>query len=122
MNTGGLTPHQGRALLFIAQRIAADGFAPSFNEIRISQGLVSKSGVHRLVRGLAERGFVRYTPGKTRSIEVVRWPAEVAPSPDALHLLSDEAFAALRLAVEAEHRERQTAAGIARADELQARR
>lgn len=62
-----LTPQQARLWRFIASRESA----PSFVEMRDAMGLKSKSGVHRMVAALEERGFIRRMPNKARAIEVV---------------------------------------------------
>ena len=54
-----LTKKQNELLLFISQQIAKDGVSPSFDEMKDALGLKSKSGVHRLVTALEERGFIR---------------------------------------------------------------
>lgn len=66
----GLTPQQRRTLDIICSR-TVDGVPPTFDEIRTDLGLASKSGVHRLLNGLQERGAITYVPGRGRSIRVL---------------------------------------------------
>jgi repressor LexA len=76
-----LTAKQRELLLFINQRLAATGVSPSFDEMKEALNLKSKSGIHRLVTGLAERGFIRRLPHRARALEVVKLPEEsAAPS------------------------------------------
>ena len=74
-----LTQKQYELLLFIHRRTAESGFSPSFDEMREALGLRSKSGVHRLVSALEERGFIRRLANKARAIEVVRLPDAAMP-------------------------------------------
>lgn len=71
-----LTERQAVLLSLIEDSIHANGSAPSFDEMASSLGLASKSGVHRLVSALEERGFIRRVPNRARAIEVVRTRAE----------------------------------------------
>lgn len=65
-----LTRKQAELLDFIIGRIDADGIAPSFEEMKEALGLSSKSGVHRLIDALVERGHIRRIPNRARSIEL----------------------------------------------------
>src|SRR5690348_12368271 len=67
-----LTKKQHELLMFINQRLAATGVAPSFDEMKDALRLRSKSGVHRLITGLEERGFIRRLPHRARALEVTR--------------------------------------------------
>lgn len=67
-----LTADQRQLKTFIADRIKTTGIAPSFDEMRDALGLKSKSGVHRLVLALEERGHIRRLPNRARAIEVVK--------------------------------------------------
>lgn len=67
-----LTARQKDLLSLIEESIRADGTAPSFEEMKSSLGLTSKSGVHRLLSSLEERGFIRRIPNRARAIEVIR--------------------------------------------------
>ena len=76
-----LTKKQHELLMFINQRLAATGVAPSFDEMKDALNLRSKSGIHRLISGLEERGFIRRLPHRARALEVTRLPEEsAAPS------------------------------------------
>jgi repressor LexA len=73
-----LTKKQRELLLFIKQRLTATGVSPSFDEMKDALHLKSKSGIHRLVSGLEERGFIRRLPHRARALEVVKLPEESA--------------------------------------------
>src|SRR5246500_1557192 len=73
-----LTRKQRELLLFINQRLVATGVSPSFDEMKDALRLKSKSGIHRLVSGLEERGFIRRLPHRARALEVVKLPEESA--------------------------------------------
>src|SRR5262252_2646312 len=77
-----LTRKQRELLLFINQRLTATGVSPSFDEMKDALNLKSKSGIHRLVSGLEERGFIRRLPHRARALEVVKLPEESAASAD----------------------------------------
>jgi repressor LexA len=78
-----LTKKQHELLTFINQRLAATGVAPSFDEMKDALNLRSKSGIHRLISGLEERGFIRRLPHRARALEVVKLPEESAAQPAA---------------------------------------
>lgn len=67
----GLTPHQAECLAFIKAQVAITQVCPSYQEIARHLGMVSKSGVHRLVVGLEARGHIKRHPRIFRSIEIV---------------------------------------------------
>src|SRR5216684_2434659 len=73
-----LTKKQYELLMFINRRLAQDGVSPSFEEMKDALGLKSKSGIHRLISGLEERGFIRRLPHRARALEVVRLPEDTA--------------------------------------------
>ena len=73
-----LTRKQHELLMFINQRLASTGVAPSFDEMKDALRLRSKSGIHRLISGLEERGFIRRLPHRARALEVVKLPGESA--------------------------------------------
>ena len=73
-----LTKKQRELLLFINRQLTATGVSPSFDEMKDALRLKSKSGIHRLVTGLAERGFIRRLPHRARALEVVKLPEESA--------------------------------------------
>ena len=68
----GITPAQHRALTFIRQYIAANGYSPTFREIAEGLGLQSVGSAHRVVHLLVDRGSVTLKPRCSRSIELVR--------------------------------------------------
>lgn len=72
-----LTKKQYQLLLFIDQRLKDVGFSPSFEEMKEALGLRSKSGIHRLITALEERGFLRRLPHRARALEVLRLPENV---------------------------------------------
>jgi repressor LexA len=72
--TAVLTAKQRELLLFIDARLKEDGVSPSFDEMREALDLKSKSGVHRLISALEERGFIRRLPNRARALEVVKLP------------------------------------------------
>jgi len=69
-----LTRKQHELLLFINKRLGEDGISPSFDEMKDALGLKSKSGIHRLVGGLEERGFIRRLAHRARALEVLKLP------------------------------------------------
>ena len=69
-----LTPKQKQLLLFINERIEATGVPPSFDEMKEALDLKSKSGIHRLIMALEERGFIRRLPHRARALEVMKMP------------------------------------------------
>ena len=73
-----LTKKQRELLVYINQRLTATGISPSFDEMKDALSLKSKSGIHRLVSGLEERGFIRRLPHRARALEVVKLPEESA--------------------------------------------
>jgi len=74
-----LTKKQHELLLFIHKRLSEDGVSPSFDEMKDSLQLASKSGVHRLVSALEERGFIRRLAHRARALEVLKMPDSAAP-------------------------------------------
>jgi repressor LexA len=77
-----LTRKQHELLMFINQRLAATGVSPSFDEMKDALNLRSKSGIHRLISGLEERGFIRRLAHRARALEVIKLPDEAAvPTP-----------------------------------------
>lgn len=69
-----LTRKQYELLLFIQRRTDEDGVAPSYDEMKEALGLQSKSGIHRLITALEERGFLRRLPHRARALEVIKLP------------------------------------------------
>lgn len=75
-----LTRKQHELLRFIHERLRETGVPPSFDEMKEALDLKSKSGIHRLIVALEERGFIRRLPNRARALEVVRLPEGVATS------------------------------------------
>jgi repressor LexA len=73
-----LTRKQFDLLTFINRRLAETGISPSFDEMKEALGLKSKSGIHRLITGLEERGFIRRLAHRARALEVLRLPEKAA--------------------------------------------
>ena len=69
-----LTRKQHELLLYIHQKLSETGVSPSFEEMKEALDLKSKSGVHRLISALEERGFIRRLPNRARALEVLRVP------------------------------------------------
>ncbi len=73
-----LTRKQHELLRFIHERLRETGVPPSFDEMKDALDLKSKSGVHRLISALEERGFIRRLPNRARALEVIRLPESTA--------------------------------------------
>jgi repressor LexA len=73
-----LTRKQFELLRFINERLKEAGIPPSFDEMKDALDLRSKSGIHRLITALEERGFIRRLPNRARAIEVIKLPEQVA--------------------------------------------
>ena len=69
-----LTKKQRELLLFLEERISQSGITPSFEEMKKKVGLKSKSGIHRLISALEDRGFIKKLPFKARAIEILKLP------------------------------------------------
>ncbi|MGI8841224.1 MAG: transcriptional repressor LexA [Caulobacteraceae bacterium] len=74
-----LTRKQHELLMFIHERIKEAGVSPSFDEMKAALGLASKSGIHRLITALEERGFLRRLAHRARALEVVKLPPQATP-------------------------------------------
>ncbi|MBS7812542.1 transcriptional repressor LexA [Roseococcus pinisoli] len=74
-----LTRKQHELLMFIDRHLEETGFSPSFDEMKTALDLKSKSGIHRLITALEERGFLRRRAHRARALEVVRRPGSAAP-------------------------------------------
>ena len=74
-----LTKKQHELLMFIHERIQETGVSPSFDEMKEALDLASKSGIHRLITALEERGFIRRLAHRARALEVTRMPDEATP-------------------------------------------
>lgn len=75
-----LTRKQFELLRFINERLKEAGVPPSFDEMKDALDLRSKSGIHRLITALEERGFIRRLPNRARAIEVIKLPDSVTPA------------------------------------------
>ena len=75
-----LTRKQHELLMFVKQRLEATGVSPSFDEMKEALNLRSKSGIHRLITALEERGFIRRLPHRARALEVMKLPDSVVPA------------------------------------------
>ncbi|MEL0242501.1 MAG: repressor LexA, partial [Pelagibacteraceae bacterium] len=69
-----LTKKQKNLLIYINEKLKTDGVSPSYDEMRRSLSLKSKSGIHRLISALEERGFIKRLAHKARALEVVKLP------------------------------------------------
>lgn len=76
-----LTRKQHELLIFIDRHLRETGFSPSFEEMKAALSLKSKSGIHRLITALEERGFLRRRAHRARALEVIRLPENLAPRP-----------------------------------------
>jgi repressor LexA len=76
-----LTRKQHELIRFIQTRLEDSGVSPSFEEMKEALDLKSKSGVHRLISALEERGFIRRLPNRARALEVLRQPEDVGAKP-----------------------------------------
>jgi repressor LexA len=75
-----LTRKQHELLMFIHERMKESGIPPSFDEMKDALDLRSKSGIHRLITALEERGFIRRLPNRARALEVIKLPDSMNPS------------------------------------------
>ena len=83
-----LTRKQHELLLFIHERLQSIGVPPSFDEMKEALDLKSKSGIHRLITALEERGFIRRLPNRARALEVVRLPDSMGAKASAVSAAS----------------------------------
>jgi repressor LexA len=95
-----LTAKQHELIRFIQQRLEETGISPSFEEMKEALDLKSKSGVHRLISALEERGFLRRLPNRARALEVVRQPEDVTPSRGSGNVVAMPSPTARALAIE----------------------
>jgi len=82
-----LTKKQRNLLIFINKKIRSTGVSPSYEEMKNSLGLKSKSGIHRLISALEERGFIKRLAHKARALEVLKLP-ETASANDIYNTFS----------------------------------
>ncbi len=75
-----LTAKQHELIQFIQTRLEETGISPSFEEMKDALDLKSKSGVHRLISALEERGFIRRLPNRARALEVIKQPEDATPA------------------------------------------
>ncbi len=75
-----LTAKQHELIQFIQTRLEETGISPSFEEMKEALDLKSKSGVHRLISALEERGFIRRLPNRARALEVIKQPEDATPA------------------------------------------
>ncbi len=75
-----LTRKQLELLMFVHERLKETGIPPSFDEMKDALDLRSKSGIHRLIKALEERGFIKRLPNRARALEVIRLPENMQPS------------------------------------------
>ena len=76
-----LTRKQYELLMFIDRHLRTQGVSPSFDEMKDALDLKSKSGIHRLITGLEERGFIRRLPHRARALEILRMPENANADP-----------------------------------------
>ncbi|MBL4739500.1 MAG: transcriptional repressor LexA [Sneathiella sp.] len=74
-----LTKKQHELLMYIHTYLEKRGVCPSFDEMKVALDLKSKSGIHRLITGLTERGFIRRLPHRARALEILKLPDAVLP-------------------------------------------
>ena len=91
-----LTRKQHELIRFIQTRLEESGVSPSFEEMKEALDLKSKSGVHRLISALEERGFIRRLPNRARALEVLRQPDDVTTTTARAAANSNSALSALR--------------------------
>ncbi len=91
-----LTQKQHDLLIFIHRRLNDTGVSPSFEEMKKALDLKSKSGIHRLITGLEERGFIRRLPHRARALEVVKLPEDAFSEQPARNPKVIEAISARR--------------------------
>jgi repressor LexA len=95
-----LTPKQQELLSFIQTRLDEGGVSPSFEEMKDALDLRSKSGIHRLINALEERGFIRRLPNRARALEVLKLPDAMhrAPTPAPVVALKPKVSAPIPIA------------------------
>ncbi|MBN8500545.1 MAG: transcriptional repressor LexA [Sphingomonadales bacterium] len=91
-----LTRKQHELIRFIQTRLEESGVSPSFEEMKEALDLKSKSGVHRLISALEERGFIRRLPNRARALEVLRQPEDVSTAAPTRAANSNSAAAVIR--------------------------
>ncbi len=91
-----LTRKQHELIRFIQVRLEETGVSPSFEEMKEALDLKSKSGVHRLISALEERGFIRRLPNRARALEVIRQPEDVSNKAPVMAANSNAGAAVIR--------------------------
>ena len=89
-----LTRKQLELLSFIHHRVKETGVPPSFDEMKDALALASKSGIHRLVTALEERGYIRRLANRARAVEIVKVPDILPPPPRVAKVEDDDAISA----------------------------
>jgi repressor LexA len=89
-----LTAKQHELIRFIQQKLEETGISPSFEEMKEALDLKSKSGVHRLISALEERGFIRRLPNRARALEVVKLPEDAVTGGSRPRAANDAVIAA----------------------------
>ena len=84
-----LTRKQSELLEYLTTHLSMNDVSPSFDEMRDALGLASKSGIHRLVSGLEERGYIRRLPNRARAIEILRPAGEPSAMANAVAAAAD---------------------------------
>ncbi len=79
-----LTKKQLELFIFINKTIKVAGISPSYDEMRKALNLKSKSGIHRLISGLEERGFIKRLPHRARALEILKSP-DISTSENRIH-------------------------------------
>ena len=85
-----LTKKQYELLKFINMKLNQVGISPSFDEMKVALNLKSKSGIHRLITGLEERGYIRRLPHRARALEVIKLPRIDRERPRKMSLNSNQ--------------------------------
>ena len=88
-----LTRKQHRLLSYIDKTLRETGISPSYDEMKVALDLKSKSGIHRLITGLVERGFIRRLPHRARALEVLKLPENMDGGVPAVPLRRKSQFA-----------------------------
>lgn len=89
-----LTKKQRDLLLFIHEHLSTSDVPPSFEEMKDALGLKSKSGIHRLISGLEERGYIERLPHRARALEIKRLPDGFSKAPSGMEMPTPAAIAA----------------------------
>ncbi len=84
-----LTKQQLKLFMIIEENLKKEGVCPSFEEMKNEIGLKSKSGVHRLIKSLEERGFIRQIPNKARALEITKYPDNYGETSDSIKPVND---------------------------------